>query len=215
MDATSHQLHGRRTNFGPDGDAWGLSAGVFCLNFDTPLEDVTARHLPASQRPFATTGRTVNKGNAQRFLEFDAKGWTIENATGSDTLRTGLHVDRNKGEALTVCTGWDGFANELRNHKIYCTTTLPAGKYELEVIPYGGEMAASGSMIAVVADKGLPDRAGMSDALAAGSLSDRRLPFLIEKETEVSLGLVFMLKGQTCIPIERIVLRRVATENKE
>ncbi len=215
MDATSHQLHGRRTNFGPGGDAWGLSAGVFCLNFDTPLEDVTARHLPASQRPFATTGRTVNKGNAQRFLEFDAKGWTIENATGSDTLRTGLHVDRNKGEALTVCTGWDGFANELRNHKIYCTTTLPAGKYELEVIPYGGEMAASGSMIAVVAGKGLPDRAGMSDALAAGSLSDRRLPFLIEKETEVSLGLVFMLKGQTCIPIERIVLRRVATENKE
>ena len=70
-------------------------------------------------------------------------------------------------------------------------------------------------MIAVVAGKGLPDRAGMSDALAAGSLSDRRLPFLIEKETEVSLGLVFMLKGQTCIPIERIVLRRVATENKE
>ncbi len=210
QDATSRGLHGHRTDFGPDGDAWGLSAGVFCLNFSTPLEDVTARYLPPATRPFATTGRTVNKSNAGRFREFDAKGWTIENAVGTDTLRTGLHVDENKGGALTVTTGWDGFAGELGNHKIFCTTTLPAGKYELEIVPYGGDLPAGGSMMAVAAGKALPDRAGLAKTLASGNLSDRRLSFLIEEETEVSLGLVFMLKGRTCVPIDRFVLRRVA-----
>ncbi len=39
-DVTSNGNTGLRTDFGPDGDAWGLSKGVFCLNFDSKQGDV-------------------------------------------------------------------------------------------------------------------------------------------------------------------------------
>ena len=38
-DLTSRGNDGVRTNFGPDGDAWGLSKGVFCLNFGQKQDD--------------------------------------------------------------------------------------------------------------------------------------------------------------------------------
>lgn len=39
-DVTSNGNDGIRTGFGPDGDAWGLSKGVFCLNFGSKQGDV-------------------------------------------------------------------------------------------------------------------------------------------------------------------------------
>lgn len=36
LDLTSHANNGRRTDFGPDGDAWGLSMGVFSLSLAPP-----------------------------------------------------------------------------------------------------------------------------------------------------------------------------------
>lgn len=39
-DITSNGNTGRRIGFGPDGDAWGLSRGVFCLNFGSKQPDV-------------------------------------------------------------------------------------------------------------------------------------------------------------------------------
>ena len=39
-DQTSHRRNGRRTDFGPDGDAWGLSEGVFSLPWSTTTEQV-------------------------------------------------------------------------------------------------------------------------------------------------------------------------------
>lgn len=38
-DLTSKANNGRRESFGPDGDAWGLSAGVFNLNFGGKLKE--------------------------------------------------------------------------------------------------------------------------------------------------------------------------------
>ncbi len=39
-DLSSNANEGVRTGFGPDGDAWGLSRGVFCLNFGDKQDDV-------------------------------------------------------------------------------------------------------------------------------------------------------------------------------
>ena len=39
-DITSNGNTGQRLGFGPDGDAWGLSKGVFCLNFGEKQGDV-------------------------------------------------------------------------------------------------------------------------------------------------------------------------------
>ncbi len=219
QDRTSHRCNGRRLNFGPDGDAWGLSSGVFCLNFDTELTDLSEELLPPSTRPFATTGRSINTRDAARFLEFDpsgtSKSWIVEGATGPDSLRTGVYVDRNKSEALTVCTGWDGFAPQLRNHKLYTVVRLPAGRYELELVPFGG-MASGGSLLAAALGKGLPS-IGEKDTtriLATAPVASRRLSFVLDRETEISLGLVFSLQGNSCIAIDRLRLLRSRYEEK-
>ena len=210
-DALPQGHTGRRTGFGPDGDAWGLSSGVFSLNFDTPLEDLTAQYLPPATRPFATTGQTVNTKDAKRFEAFRtetaANGWFVENYAGTDTLRTGVHVDHNKDDALTVTTGWDGFADRLDNHKLYCTATLPAGRYELAV-ESSNALPAGGSRLVVAAGTGLPDVQNLDAALASAPLGEGRLTFVLDKETAVSLGIVFQQQGRTCVTLDRIVLRR-------
>lgn len=211
QDHSSHQHVGRRANFGPDGDAWGISTGVFSLNFETPLTDISDSLLPPASRPFATTGVAINKKDTKRFMDFKANvqttGWHIENYVTNDSIRTGVHVDRNKEDALCVFTGWDGFARALTNHKLYSTVTLPAGKYEFEVIPAGG-MSAGGSYLVIAAGKGLPDTENLSTSLASSPLSAGRLSFILDKEQEVSLGILFNLQGNAGIAIDRIVLRR-------
>lgn len=211
QDLSSHGYNGKRENFGPDGDAWGISAGVFCLNFETPLTDMSASLLPPSSRPFITTGNSVNKKDAKRFMEFKTgqgeNGWYVENFVSNDTIRTGIYVDKNKDDALCVYTGWDGFAPELSNHKLYCTVKLPAGKYELEVKPSGG-IPSGGSYLVAALGKGLPDTDGLSSVIASGALSDSRLSFILTGEAEVSVGILFNLQGNSGIAIDRIELHR-------
>lgn len=213
QDLSSNGHTGRRENFGPDGDAWGISTGVFCQNFETPLTDISDGLLPPAVRPFATTGASVNVKDAKRFVEFKADGtpagWHVENFVTNDSIRTGVHVDRNKEDALCVFTGWDGFARTLTNHKLYSTVTLPAGKYEFEVVPVRG-MVSGGSYLVVAAGKGLPDTENLGTSLASSPLSAERLSFILDKEREVSLGVLFNMQGNAGVVIDRIVLRRAA-----
>lgn len=211
QDLSSHGYTGRRENFGPDGDAWGISAGVFCLNFETPLTDLSSSLLPPFSRPFISTGNPVNQKDAKRFMEFKTgqseNGWYVENFVSNDSIRTGIYVDKNKDDALCVYTGWDGFASELTNHKLYCTVKLPAGKYELEVKPLHA-LPSGGSYLVAALGKGLPDTGELSSAISSGALSDCRLSFILTEEADVSVGVLFNLQGHTGVAFDRIELHR-------
>ena len=216
-DRTGHGFDGRRTDFGPDGDAWGRSGGVFCLNFNLPLHDLTDSLLPQARQPFATTGRTVNPRDAKRFVAFNPAAdsqhpercWIIENSlTQGDTLTTGLYVDRNKQDALCVYTNWDGFANRIDNHKCYVTLRLEPGKYEFDVD--ADVSAGTGAQLMVAEGKGLPDVEDANQGLASCPMSDGRLCFIIDKPTEVSIGMRFSLKGRSGACIRSLALRRAA-----
>ena len=90
QDATPAANHGVRTNFGPEGDAWGLSKGVFSLNFTGKAEDVTAKFPTNYKAPFATTGKVVNTG--ARFKELD--DWTLENVDARGYRFPCRHTER-------------------------------------------------------------------------------------------------------------------------
>ncbi len=73
QDITSNANHGTRTNFGPDGDAWALSKGVFCLNFGDKQDDVVVDGIhstsaaPALQEgTFTLSGQRVSDGKLPR-----------------------------------------------------------------------------------------------------------------------------------------------------
>lgn len=73
IDATSRGNTGIRSGFGPDGDAWDLSKGVFCLNYNeqssneiiNTIQDITnATTNEGRQGTFDLSGRSISQPTA-------------------------------------------------------------------------------------------------------------------------------------------------------
>ena len=214
QDATSNANHGRRSGFGPDGDAWGLSRGVFCLNFDeVGSTDVTSTYLTNYAKSFGNSGTYVNFNNTSRFVAIT--GWILENAVVSGGITTGAHVDRNKSNCFTVTTGWDGFASTLTDHKAFQTMTLPAGYYTFEAAYDATFEGQCGSSYLVVAKgKTLPATETLEQAVAyssmkaKGQVSSNSVGFVLTEETTVSVGLLVNMSGQSCMTLQRFTLTK-------
>lgn len=213
-DATSNAYHGRRAGFGPDGDAWGLSKGVFCLNFDEAASsDVTATYLKNYAKSFATDGICINSNLPSR--TFEIKDWTLENTITNGDIITGAHVDVNKSRCMTITTGWDGFASALYNHKVFQTVTLPAGYYTLTVEYAEGFEGQCGTSYLVAAEgTTLPINEELDQAIAyagmkvKGQVEANSLGFALTEETIVSIGLLVNMSGNSCMALQRFTLVR-------
>ena len=214
QDATSKRYHGRRTGFGPDGDAWGLSKGVFCLNFDEAASsDVTSTYLKNYAKSFSNTGKCINPKLSSR--TFEIKDWILENTvTNGDTI-TGAHVDKEKAYCMTVTTEWDGFAKTLNDHKVFQTITLPAGYYTFEAVYDNVNVGECGASYLVVA-KGntLPVTVDLEQAIAYTAMKAKSqtmsnsVGFALAEETTVSIGLLVNMSGMTCMALQRFTLTR-------
>ena len=66
QDLTSNKNNGTRVNFGPDGDAWGLSSGVFCLNFGEKKDDVVLDGITGVKNPVDKNSGAVYNLKGQR-----------------------------------------------------------------------------------------------------------------------------------------------------
>lgn len=225
QDATSQQNHGQRNGFGPDGDAWGLSKGVFCLNFETNEKNanVTEKYLKNYTRSFSyDADQCVNPNLSTR--TFAIKDWTLENAVIDGNITTGVHVDRSKNNCFTVTTEWDNFAVELTNHKAYQTITLPAGSYTFKATYDGSYEGQCGNSYLVAAlGETLPDVENLAD----GSIGyERMLPksstclsnsltFILNKEETISLGLLINMSGKSCMALQSFILTRSSVISME
>ena len=219
QDQTTNANHAVRTGFGPDGDAWGLSKGVFCLNFEeNNLTDVTSSYLKNYQKAFSyDESKCVNSALPAR--TFAIKDWTLENTVVNGGVITGAHVDKDKNKCMTFTTEWDGFATALTDHKVYQTVTLPAGYYTFEAeydSYYEGQ--CGGSYVVAAVGNTLPVTGELSGCLAytpmrpKGSTSVNSISFVLSEETTVSLGLLVNMNGKLCMTIQRFALK--ATEIK-
>ncbi len=214
QDATSNANHGRRANFGPDGDAWGLSKGVFCLNFDeTANADITSQYLTNYAASFIDNGKCINANLSSR--TFGITGWTLENTATNGNIITGAHVDRGKNYCFTVTTGWDGFASTLSDHKAFQTITLPAGYYTLEATyddKYEGQCGES-YLVAAVGNT-LPTTENLGQAIAytamkaKGTVTSNAVSFLLTTETTVSVGLLVNMNGNSCMALRQFTLTK-------
>ena len=215
IDRTANGNNGVRSGFGPDGDAWGLSKGVFCLNTDAAGSsgDVTGDYLVNYVAAFKYNSATqVNKSVSNRFYAIN--DWTIENAPVANNITTGAHVDKQKGSCMTFTTGWDGFGT-LSNHKVYQTVTLPQGNYKLTVNYHSTWEGQCGNSYVVAAKgTGLPNTADLDDAITYAKMAEKGnvmsnvIEFSLTEETKVSLGLLVNMSGQSCMAIQSFVLER-------
>ena len=213
-DATTNGYTGTRSGFGPEGDAWTTSLGVFCLD-EFARNVVTADYLTNYEAPFLNTGVAVSASDeASQFvglLTGDEKStWVIERASTTSGTTTGLCVDtKNDGQMVLVTKLYD-FADQISNHKLYQTITLPAGHYV-----FGVEMPGDvdeESYLAVKTGTGLPYKGSLkTQALAYAVLTAGEVEFTLTEETTVSLGLVMSTRGQMQQYIKRFYLEKKLT----
>lgn len=81
QDLTSYQNTGKRVNFGPEGDAWGLSKGVFCLNFGEKKDDMVVDGI-------TSVSGLVNSGDAI----FNLKGQRVD----EKNLTPGIYIQQGR-----------------------------------------------------------------------------------------------------------------------
>lgn len=223
IDRTANGNNGVRSGFGPDGDAWGLSKGVFCLSYgdEVTKEDVTSMYLTNYCAEFAHSNNLVNPNVSNRFYELT--GWTIENAVKNGNITTGAHVDAQKDYFMTFTSNWDGFG-AVKNHKTYQAVTLPAGKYRFIAKYYDKWEGESGNSYLVAAEgTGLPDTENVSSAISYTKMKEydhetvfsNEIEFTLNKESVVSLGLIVNLTYKTCLTIKEFILEWEELEDKE
>ncbi len=210
IDRSASNLTGTRNNFGPDGDAWTSSRGIFYLDFDSEATDVTKTYLKNYVAPFATGSGYVNTTTANRFKKLamgtTASPWVQENSVVENGITTEFHVDANKSNYLTLATTHDSFASEVKNLKLYQTITLPAGAYE-----FGSwsdkEYSASSNYLVAAAGTGLPDYADLSSKALGYARSSTSCKFILTEETTVSLGILSMMSGRDCHTVKLFALQ--------
>ncbi|MBP5771412.1 MAG: DUF5013 domain-containing protein [Bacteroidaceae bacterium] len=213
IDKSSNNLAGIRYNFGPDGDAWTSSKGIFFLNFATSsTQDVTSKYLKNYKANFiAASGKYVNGTSRFKKLAMGTttSPWVQENSVVTGGVTTEWHVDTNKGNYLTLTTLWDDFAENVKNLKLYQTVTLPEGVYELTVTRGAWEWNnPSGVNLVAAEGTGLPDYANLGAEALGYSNCAGACTFVIKEESTVSLGLVTNQSGKTCHTIQAFSLKK-------
>lgn len=210
IDRSSHNLTGTRTNFGPDGDAWDSSFGIFFLHPSGATGDVTATYLKNYQHPFKTGTGSVNPANSSRYLKLlmnsTTSPWKQVNNIKNGSILTEWHVDTQKNNYLTLETTWSGFESQVNDLMIFQTVNLPAGCYTFSVSrdddTSGYNWYPEGTYIVATADNQLTLTADLeSEALAWAPINDMIISFNLDEPTTVSLGVLSNMTGQLCLAI--------------
>ncbi len=215
QDVTGNANHGTRIGFGPDGDAWTPSLGVFCLS-NVRRTDLSARYLTNYAAPFLNNGETINAA-APQYLgllqDETTSRWIIENVVESGNVLTGVSVDTEMEDMMVIATKIKDFAGEVNDHKVYQTVTLPAGYYVFGA--EGVEVYSENMDYIVVAQSGkFPNTDELRyKPLAYTLLSNGEVAFSLSAETEVSLGLLLNTRGESTQHIRRFYLEQKITND--
>ena len=224
IDRAAQHLNGTRVNFGPDGDAWESSFGIFCLNPNGATGDVTASYLKNYKHPFKTASGTVNPANSSRYLKLaqntSSSPWKQVNNIKKGNILTEWHVDADKNSFLTLETTWSGFESQVNDLMIFQTVELPAGEYTFSVSrdddTYSYNWYPEGTYIVASVGDQLTTTANLdSEALAWCELKDMIINFTLNEPTRVSLGLLSNMSGQLCVAIGSFKLTQKVILNSD
>ncbi len=214
QDATSAANHGTRIGFGPDGDAWTPTFGIFYLN-NTKRKDLSADYLTNYKTPFLHTGEKVSSADQFMYLLQDEKtsNWVAENGILENDVYTGFCVNVQKEDMLAVATKEYNFASMLTDHKLYQTITLPAGHYVFGAEPVEIYTDVE-NYVVVNSGIGLPNTVDLPrEAMAMVPLNDLEASFSLYKDTEVSVGIVSNMRGESELHIRRFWLEGKVTND--
>ena len=224
IDRSGHGLEGKRINFGPDGDAWESSKGIFCLNPKGAYSDVTATYLKNYKHPFKSSG-TCNPANSSRYLRLvmnkTTSPWVQKNTIRNGSIYTEWHVDAEKNNYLTLEDTYSGFAEVIKDLMIFQTVELPEGEYtfiaDRDGDDYYHNWLTDGTYVAAAAADELPLTADLEEqALAWSKLTETgAIHFTLNEPTRVSLGLIANMSDKRCVAVGKFILRQKVVIHEE
>lgn len=214
-DLTSGHHDGIRSGFGPDGDAWSGSIGVFTLNLDETApesEDVTGRYLTNYAKPFLNNGQSINGKYRDYYgllTDSEKSTWQTANSVTKGNITTGFFIDKGTN-TLCLRTQYAYFGDTLLNHKAFETVTLPAGVYDLSAATTINNLSVNSTLYLMAAEgDSLPNFFEASAALSKTDLSEgNSIEFMVLRDTEVSLGFLANMTGYNTIGFSSLKLIR-------
>ena len=217
QDRTSNACHAQRIGFGPDGDAWNSALGVFTLDTEALMHgDISAQYLTNYKNPFITASGTVNPNNSSRFLKLAMRTarskWQDANAITKNGITTGAHIDTSHHNDIQFETQWSGFATPLLDYRLWQAVTLPAGRYTFSITHGDVDDMQESRLIVCEGSKMVADAECEEKALAWAKLADGIVHFTLPEETEVSLGIIVNLTGQSSFGINAFKLEGTTLE---
>ena len=218
IDRTGSACHAQRVNFGPDGDAWNSAVGVFTLDTEAPMHgDISSKYLTNYKHPFVTGTGTVNPNNSSRFLPLALRAgsrskWQDANAIVKGSITTGAHIDTEHNSDITFETQWSGFATPLLDYRLWQSIKLPAGKYQFSVTFGDGSDAQESRLVVCKGKTMIANSECEQQAIAWSKLTSGSLGFILYEETEISLGIIVNLTGQSSFGIHAFKLEGMTYE---
>ncbi len=217
LDRTSNSCNAQRINFGPDGDAWNSAIGVFTLDTEALMHgDISAQYLTNYKNPFITGSGTVNPNNSSRFLKLAMRTsrsrWQDANAIVKNGITTGAHIDTGHHNDIQFETQWSGFATPLLDYRLWQAVTLPAGRYRFSITAGDVDDMQTSRLVVCEGSKMVSDAECEQKALAWAKLFDGTVSFTLLEETEVSLGIIVNLTGQSSFGINAFKLEGATIE---
>ena len=217
QDRTSNACNAQRLGFGPDGDAWNSALGVFTLDVDALMHgDISSKYLTNYKNPYITASGTVNPNNSSRFLKLAMRTtnstWQDANAIVNGSITTGAHIDTSHHSDIQFDTQWSGFATPLLDYRLWQAVTLPAGRYTFSITPGDVDDMQTSRLVACEGGSMVSDADCEELALAWCPLASRSIDFTLDEETEVSLGIIVNLTGQSSFGINAFKLEGITTE---
>ena len=215
-DATTNGYTGARSGFGPEGDAWSSSLGIFCLNNESSSSsNVTEDYLTNYKAPFLNTGEAMSNMSS-KLLKLETgtatSGWILENKEISDNGTSEFLVYKDKESSMCCMPGYAGLASSLTDHKAYQTITLPAGVYNMAITAYD-DFSADSSYIVLSKAGEFPKTSELATSIAHASMKDMSLTFVLTEETNVSLGMLINTMGnRKYITVKEITLTALDAE---
>ena len=217
LDRTSGGCHALRIGFGPDGDAWNSALGVFTLDTQALMHgDISASYLTNYKNPYITASGTVNPSNSSRFqklaMRTSRSKWRDANAIVKGSVTTGAHIDTSHHGDIQFETQWSGFATPLLDYRLWQPVTLPAGRYRFSITPGDVDDMQTSRLVACTGSTMVSDAECEEKALAWCPLATGSISFTLQEETEVSLGIIVNLTGQSSFGINAFKLEGVTIE---
>jgi PKD repeat protein len=217
LDRTSNANNAQRIGFGPDGDAWNSALGVFTLDTEALMHgDISAQYLTNYKNPFIAASGTVNPNNSSRFLKLAMRTarskWQDANAITKNGITTGAHIDTSHHNDIQFETQWSGFATPLLDYRLWQAVTLPAGRYTFSITHGDVDDMQESRLVVCEGSKMVADAECEEKALAWAKLVDGIVHFTLPEETEVSLGIIVNLTGQSSFGINAFKLEGTTLE---